>query len=310
MPSEDGGGRLKDWRPWGVQNQAGPVPRRKSRIPARIPAAAVVAAIFLAFGLWWHSTQPLQSAGPALGLFVGGESPSAVASVASRLRVTPKVMSVYAYGPKYTAFSDPPDTSLRLILGVGAVTPEEARTIGDTLVASGHANTIIRIMWEMNGNWLPWGTQAMTARRYIAMYRAAQRAFAAVPRNRFEYVWDVNAGTAEPGRTEFDTYPGDAYVTNIGFDFYDYNRAIGFGAPESAVPPLLAFAAAHHRPTSIDEWGLDGLDDPAYVDFVARVAHNPANHVTLQVYFYAGNSKLTQFPLAEKAYINDFSADP
>jgi beta-mannanase len=232
---------------------------------------------------------------------VSSESPSAIGALGSELGVTPGMMTVYATD-NYTQFS-PPSTSLRLLLAVGEVTPADATTIGDTLVATGHANTIIRIMWEMNSNDMPWGTQALTAAQYISIYQAAHNAFAAVPGNDFEYVWNVNAGSIEPGRTEFDTYPGSAYVTNIGIDYYDFHD-------DSVVPPILAFAAAQGKPVSFDEWGLNGTDDPAYIDYIASVVHDPADDVAFQAYFsFSGaiDSTITQFPLSEAEYRKDFA---
>jgi hypothetical protein len=246
-------------------------------------------------------TPPTHSYCPALGLFVPGQSPAAAASLAAQLGVTAGMLTVYAYN-NYTQFS-PPSTSMRLLLGVGEVTPAEATTIGDTLVATGHANTIIRIMWEMNGNWMQWGTQSLSAAQYIAIYQAAEQAFAAVPGNDFQYSWNVNAGTTEPGRTEFDTYPGDAYVSSIGIDFYDFHD-------DGAVSPVVAFAAAHGKPVSFDEWGLNGSDDPGFIDYVASVIHNPADDVTFEAYFsFDGtiNSDITQFPLSEAEYRKDFA---
>jgi hypothetical protein len=237
---------------------------------------------------------------PSLGLFVSSEEQSALDALASDLRVSPKIMTVYA-SDNYTVFT-PPATSLQLLLGVGEVTPAEATKIGTTLVATGHANTMIRIMWEMNGNWFPWGVQSLSAAQYISIYQAAERAFAAVPGNQFQYVWNVNAGTAESGRTEFDTYPGSAYVSNVGFDYYDYGAT-----SESWIPPILAFAASQGKTVSIDEWGLNGQNDPAYIDYIASVVNNPANHVTAQAYFDDGNSTITEFPAAEAEYTRDFA---
>jgi hypothetical protein len=210
------------------------------------------------------------------------------------------MMTVYA-GNNYTQFT-PPSTSMQLLLGVGEVTPAEATTIGTTLVAKGHADTMIRIMWEMNGNWFPWGVQSLPAAQYIAIYQAAEQAFAAVPGNHFQYVWNVNAGTAEPGRTEFDTYPGDAYVSNIGIDYYDYGTS-----SESWIPPVVAFAATQGKPVSFDEWGLNGQDDPGYIDYVASVVHNPGDDVSAEAYFSDGNNTITQFPQAEAEYRKDFA---
>ncbi|MGH7643205.1 MAG: glycosyl hydrolase [Candidatus Dormibacteria bacterium] len=237
---------------------------------------------------------------PALGLFVSSETQGALNLLDSQLGVTAKIMTVYASN-NYTVFT-PPSTPLQLLLGVGEVTPAEATTIGATLVASGHANTMIRIMWEMNGNWFPWGVQSLPAAQYITIYRAAEQAFAAVPGNHFQYVWNVNAGTAESGRTEFDTYPGSAYVSNIGMDYYDYGPS-----SQSWIPPVLAFAEAQGRPVSFDEWGLNGQDDPGYIDFVASVVHDPSDDVTAEAYFSDGNSSITQFPSAEAEYRKDFT---
>jgi beta-mannanase len=192
---------------------------------------------------------------------------------------------------------------MQLLLGVGEVTPTEASTIGQLLVASGHANAIIRIMWEMNSNSMPWGTQSLSAAQYIAIFQAAHNAFAAVAGNHFQYVWNLNAGSVEPGRTEFDTYPGNAYVSNIGMDFYDFHD-------DSVIPPILAFAAAQGKPVSFDEWGLNGTDDPAFIDYVASVANDPGDNVAFQAYFsFSGaiDSTITQFPQSEAEYRKDFS---
>jgi beta-mannanase len=146
----------------------------------------------------------------------------------------------------------------------------------------------------------------LTAAQYIKSYREAQQAFVAVPGNDFEYVWDLSAGFAMHGRTEFDTYPGNAYVTDIGFDWYDYNPATKTGVTPSVVPPILTFAANHDKPVSIDEWAMNGVDDPAFVNYVASVVQSPYDRVSLQVYFDSGPSTLSSLPKAERAYVKDF----
>ena len=76
--------------------------------------------------------------------------------------------------------------------------------------------------------------------------------------------------------------------------------------PTSAVPPILTFAANHDKPVSIDEWGMNGVDDPSFVNYVASVVRSPYDRVTLQVYFDYGPSTLTALPRTEAAYVNDF----
>jgi Glycosyl hydrolase family 26 len=252
----------------------------------------------------------------AVGFFDNSDSPGVLASLASQLGVRATVLTTYAWpdvaqaaagavGPPFTHFEVlmPPqaDTGLQILLGVGAVTPAQATAIGDNLVANGYTNTIIRIMWEMNGNWFPWGTQTYSAAQYIAIYQAAEQAFAAVPGNHFTYAWNISAGTAEAGRTEFDTYPGNAYVSSVGIDVYDE------WGMDSNLPAIASFAHSVGRPISLDEWGLDGSDDPGFISTVAAFINNPANDVTLQSYFNNGANAITQYPASEAQYVRDFS---
>jgi len=210
-----------------------------------------------------------------------------------------------AVGPPFTHFEVlmPPqsETGLQILLGVGAVTPAQATAIGDNLVANGYTNTIIRIMWEANGNWFPWGTQTYSAAQYIAIYQAAEQAFAAVPGNHFTYAWNITAGTAEAGRTEFDTYPGNAYVSSIGIDVYDE------WGQDGNLPAIAGFAHSVGKPISLDEWGLDGSDDPGFISTVAAFINNPANDVTLQSYFENGANAITQYPASAAQYARDFA---
>jgi len=274
----------------------------------------IVLAVLLEFGVAFFLTHSSggtsirtpRVSNPEVGLFVGGEDPATVQAVARQLRVKVTLMSVYAYGPDFTQFAEAPSTHLRLLLAVGEVNAQQARAIGKTLVSAGHANTVIRIMWEMNGDWFPWGTSHLTPSQYISRYRVAERAFAEVPGNHFTFVWNVNAGTVEPGRTEFDTYPGNRYVNNLGIDFYRFNRARGGGATESALAPIFKFAALHHLPTSLDEWGLDGAESPQFINYVSRVVHSRSDRVAFQVYFDYGLSDLSRYPLAARAFTKDF----
>lgn len=241
-----------------------------------------------------------------MGFFIPGESPAQVSSLAADLRVRATLLSVYASQPSYTSVTWLPSTGMRMLLAVGAVTPQQATAIGQFLVAHGQSDAIIRIMWEMNGNWFPWGAQALSASQYIGIFRAAVTAFRAVAGNHFQYVWNVNAGSALPGRSEFDTYPGSAYVSDIGIDWYAQNG--GHGAPAATIPPILQFAAQQGKPVSFDEWGVDAVADPApYIDYVAQVVHSPTDHVAFQVYFSATTSDILNYPLAISAYRAAFS---
>jgi hypothetical protein len=253
---------------------------------------------------------------PAVGFYDNSDDPDILAALGSRLSVKATVLATYAWpdvaqaaagavGPPFSHFQllmpAQAETGLQILLGVGAITPTEATAIGDNLVASGYTNTIIRIMWEMNGNWFPWGTQTYSAAQYVTIYRAVEQAFAAVPGNHFTFVWNISAGTVEPGRTEFDTYPGNAYVSSIGIDVYDE-----WGTDDN-LPAIASFAHSVGKPISLDEWGLDGRDDPSFISTIAGFIDDPANDVTLQSYFNYGANAITQYPESEAQYVRDFA---
>jgi hypothetical protein len=226
-----------------------------------------------------------------LGLFVNSETPSAIESLAARLGVTAQVMAVYAYPEgEWNQFTFAPGAGYRLLLGVGAVSPAQATSIGDNLVAEGYSNTIIRIMWEMNGSWMPWSAPAkQSVTQYITAFRAIVDAFRAVPGNEFLICWNPNA------LTSFDaTFPGARFVDIVGIDIFDGGDLV------RDVPAIISFA----------EWGLRGVDDPAFINSMVSLIKNPANRVVLQSYFSAPNaidSDITQFPKSMAAYTKAFS---
>jgi hypothetical protein len=56
---------------------------------------------------------------------------------------------------------------------------------------------------------------------------------------------------------------------------------------------------------SVPEWGLNGADDPAFIDDMHGFVVNPANDVGYSSYFsYDGvvDSDITQFPNSEAAF--------
>ncbi|MGA2519812.1 MAG: alkaline phosphatase family protein [Acidimicrobiales bacterium] len=242
------------------------------------------------------------------GLFVGAQTASAVQSQAQQLGYPVNTMTVYADGTDYNTYS-PASGPYTLLLGVGALTPAEAATIGQSLVATGHADTIWRIMWEMNQNvsgWFdPWNQNAMSASTYISTFQAIVTAARDVPGQQFQFMWNPNGGSGNEnsGRTWNDTYPGDAYVDMVGVDQYDFS---GYQANISTAE---AFAQQHGKPFAIPEWGLNGTDDPSYINYVSSVCHS--GDVALQAYFdYAGsvNSWLGDFPQSQTAFTADFGS--
>jgi hypothetical protein len=205
---------------------------------------------------------------------------------------------------------------MTLMLGVGALTTSEATSIGNSLVAAGQSDAIIRIMWEQNQNvdgWFPdWNQLAFSAAQYISTFQSIVTTMRAVPGEAFKFMWNPNGGTGNeaPGRTWEDTWPGSNYVNYVGVDQYDYS---GYAANIQAV---VSFAQSQGLPAAIPEWGLDGSDDPSYINGVASFLGNPSDAFAVQAYFsYDGgsggtNSDITQFPKSEAAFTADFGGLP
>ncbi len=246
------------------------------------------------------------------GLFVNSQTPSDVLSLGRTLGVTPTIMTVYADGSCYCTYADPPSTSMTLMLGVGALTSTEATSIGQSLVAAGQSGAIIRVMWEQNqdvGGWFQdWNQLSLTAAQYISTFQSIVTTMRAVPGEAFRFMWNPNGGTGNEasGRTWADTWPGSSYVNYVGVDQYDYP---GYA---SNIQAVIAFAQSQNLAPAIPEWGLNGSDDPSYINGVASLVNNPANNFALQAYFsYDGgsggiDSDITQFPQSQAAYIVDF----
>jgi hypothetical protein len=283
-------------------------PRLRGKVVAGGVLALACGVVAALAAVWLHPgpVRHPRSQCPAPGFFVGTEEPSDATALGHQLGVAPKVLAIYAGAPNWTSFKPSyiPATNMQLALAVGRISRAEAQRIGAELVNAGQAHAIIRIMWEMNGNWFPWGTESLTASQYIRAFRAIELGFAAVPGQHFDFVWNLNAGSG--GSNEFATYPGDAYVSNIGIDWYAKNG--DSGAPASTIPPILAFAAAHHKPLSFDEWGVDGLANAGnYIAYVGGLVHNPANRFSFQIYFDNASSRITRYPGDLAAYRQAFS---
>ena len=247
----------------------------------------------------------------AAGLFVGSQAPTDVLALGKQLGVTPTIDTVYADGSCYCTYS-PPSTTMTLMLGVGALTTSQATSIGQSLVAAGQSGAIIRIMWEQNqdlaGWFQTWNQLTFTAAQYISTFQSIVTAMRAVPGQAFRFMWNPTGGSGNEasGRTWSDTWPGKSYVDLVGVDQYDFS---GYAANIQAV---ISFAQSQGLPAAIPEWGLNGSDDPSYINEVASLVNNPANNVVLQAYFsYDGesggiDSDITEFPQSEAAYTVDF----
>jgi hypothetical protein len=236
--------------------------------------------------------------------FMQGQNPATEISTAASYNVTANGITQYGNNSSPFGYSAPPAMAgKRLMLGLGPCAPALATSIAQNLVANGYANAIIRWGWEMNGNWFAWGTQGgsmrMTDASFVAAWVAGRAAMMAVPGAAFDFCWNISMSSTIPT----GAYPGDAEVTSIGIDGYNYS---GYEAQYNA---LLAFRAQHNKPLVIGEFGCESGsgrsgDDPTYMKFVLGVIADPAN--ACEAWCYFNSPALSGFPNAE-AY---FKANP
>lgn len=186
---------------------------------------------------------------------------------------------------------------------------------GARAIARSQPDAIIRIGWEMNGDWFPWAAAGREA-DYIAAYRRVVAIFrAASPK--FSFDWCVNWG---PNAAPADlAYPGDDVVDTIGMDVYDAKTdkdPVARWRDEVLNAPyglrwLDDFAARHDKKMSLGEWGLglkDAPDNPYFVERMSGWLKAHSARVAFHVYFDVPPLAEGKFPRGRERFIELFSA--
>ena len=84
----------------------------------------------------------------------------------------------------------------------------------------GFSTLDVRIGWEMNGNWYPWGvSNAVEAQGYVAAFRHVADLVHSISGIQVDTVWNPLSSSWFRYNTE-STYPGDHYVDIIGANIY------------------------------------------------------------------------------------------
>jgi hypothetical protein len=157
---------------------------------------------------------------------------------------------------------------------------------------------MLRMDWEMNGNWFPWGegTNGNSSGQYAQMWRHVHDIFTSVGATNVTWVWCPN--TIWSGSTPLSgLYPGDAYVDWVGLD--GYNWASVKGSPwqsfSSVIGPTYSqlSALAPSKPIAIGETGSveSGGSKGAWLTDMLNVLPSTFPKVKALVYFnkYAGD---------------------
>jgi hypothetical protein len=260
----------------------------------------------------------------ALGLFVSSQRAGDVNALANHLGVQVQGISGYTSQSSWAAIGtyQPPTASLRLYLGV-TMSPNNAvpaqtpanlgvyRQLAQNLVNGGQSYAILRIGWEWSTTHFSWGDQNTTPAQYVTAFDDIVTTMRSIPGQHFLFDWCAAADEVPTNGPYAASYPGDQYVDYIGTDQYD-NPNSSWAATLNTVGGLaytVAFAKAHGKFVSVPEWGLNGADDPGFINLMHGFIADPANDVGYSSYFsYNGvvNSDITQFPGSEAAFTQDF----
>lgn len=260
----------------------------------------------------------------ALGLFVSSQSPNDIEALATRLGVQVQGISGYTSQASWAEIGTyrPPPTSLRLYLGVTmspdngspAQTPANLgvyQQLAQNLVNGGQSYAILRIGWEWSTTHFSWGVQNTTPGQYVTAFDDIVTTMRSVPGQHFFFDWCAATDVVPTNGSYAASYPGDQFVDYVGTDQYD-NPNSSWGDTLNTVGGLsytVNFAKAHGKFASVPEWGLNGADDPAFVNLMHGFIANPDNIVGYSSYFsYAGvvDSDITHFPNSMSAFTQDF----
>ncbi|MDE2102651.1 MAG: hypothetical protein KGL39_35735, partial [Patescibacteria group bacterium] len=186
---------------------------------------------------------------------------------------------VSSCGSSFTCYAQP---TMDYIIGQGA-TPQYSMFAGDqtgngqqsaysdSAIASGTYKSylttwftaakqwgkpfLLRLMWEMNGNWYPWGTlggnNGNTDAAYISAWRYIWGIAQSVGATNVYFVYTVNNSSDPMGM-----YPGDQYVDYVGMDGYNWGNTGGhsFQSPASVFTSTYdALTSGSSRPVIITE---------------------------------------------------------
>lgn len=205
----------------------------------------------------------------------------------------------------------------------------------------GFQHVIIRLGYEFDGGWNPFGNLNVMSDMPGNYIKAWQNIVTTMRKADTKHVirgffWNPTDGSVQIN--QFSYYPGDAYVDFVGFDEYDFgyngDYKVGTDQPTQAqqdaawkdmeLPRINRFAdlaRAHHKKIILGEWGLwqlgdkshpSGGDNPSYIRRMYDWMADPKNHVYMEVYFETpsdGDSQLwphwdkkTTFPKAAALY--------
>lgn len=187
----------------------------------------------------------------------------------------------------------------------------------------GFKSVIIRLGYEFDGGWNPFGNLNVMSDMPGNYIKAWQNIITAMRKADTKHIikgffWNPTDGNVQID--QFAYYPGDAFVDFVGFDEYDfgYNGTYKGTADQPTqaqqdaawkdmeLPRINRFAdlaRKHNKRIILGEWGLwqlgdkghpSGGDNPSYIQRMYDWMSDPANRVYMEVYFETPSDGVSQ----------------
>jgi hypothetical protein len=184
-----------------------------------------------------------------------------------------------------------------------------ATQLGTSLVAAGLQHSVIRLGAEMNGNWEVdyVGPTKVEHQLWVRCFANEVVALRQATGEHFLINWNPNP--CQNNLPYLTLYPGNSYVDIIGLDLFDVSCAApktpySFTRLENepaGLTTIEAFAATHHKPLSLPEWGLrvsPSGDDPKFIDGIG--SEFDSRDFAFETYFDVPGSNGTALPLGSR----------
>ena len=129
---------------------------------------------------------------------------------------------------------------------------------------------IISFAPEMNGDWYSWGWTRSPPSAYVAAWRHVVTVFRNMGASNVIWLWVVNRISQYTGPLS-DYWPGDDYVTWVGYDDYIYLPSESFASVDE--PTIAAIRELTTKPIMLSETAVGQVAGPASInELVAGVA--------------------------------------
>jgi hypothetical protein len=152
------------------------------------------------------------------------------------------------------------------------------KAFGSFLVNNGRADSIVRIGWEFNGDFMYWHTDADPSSFKECFQKVAAAIRSTDPQAKIDWTFNAHGSPVPSTGTPWAAYPGDQYVDFVSIDSYDHFPPSKDEATwnqqcndPNGMCYAMKFAREHGKKVGVGEWGVascsgnGGGDNPFYI---------------------------------------------